>query len=93
MLLNIGDVVFQLSDKQHHIIYSIIEKLDWYYKRQRFQKGRPYYKISELEPETTTEAKKKVIHEWWNWVINQHYEPIKRYHVRKSDFHLKMGPV
>ena len=83
---NIGDVVFQLSDKQHHIIYSIVEKLDWFYKRQRFKAGRPLRSISEVcdNESTTSEEKHQNIKKWWAWVINHHYQPIQRYHARNT---------
>ena len=79
--MNIGDVVFQLSDKQHHVLYSIFERLDWFYKRQRFKKNRPVFQISEAADES---EKKRICRSWWRWLIQHHYEPIKKYHSRNT---------
>ena len=73
----------KLSDKQHNIIYSIVEKLDWFYKRQRYQECRPDIQISEI-PTEDTEKRKLYIKKWWKWVIHHYHEPIKKYHSRMT---------
>ena len=61
-------------------MYSIMEKLDWYRRRERFSKNRPKCNLKDA----TSENKKELARKWWNWAIDIHYEPIKKYHQRKS---------
>ena len=76
--VSIGDVLLRLSDQQHHQIYSVFEKLDWFRRRQRFSKGRPAELIR------NSEEKSDLIRKWWNWVIRVHMEPIEKYHRRST---------
>ncbi|CBY08885.1 unnamed protein product [Oikopleura dioica] len=79
--LTIEGVSFQLSDKQHSIIYSTWEKLEWFYRKQRYSELRPAAPISSIED---ADEKKKLVKSWWKWLLHHTARPIQEYRRTKT---------